>query len=144
MPREYISVETKRQVDLRAHHCCEYCKSSRNYAAHTFHIEHIIPISAGGKTSLDNLALACANCNGSKSNRMQATDPVSKTTVDLFHPRQQEWNRHFAWSADFLEIIGTTPTGRATVETLKLNRQEVVNLRRALRKVGIHPFKTEE
>ncbi len=143
MPREYISVETRRQTDNRAYHCCEYCKSSRNYAAHTFHIEHIVPISAGGETSLDNLALACANCNGSKSNKLQALDLVSRGTVALFHPRKQKWNQHFIWSEGFLEIIGTTPTGRATVEALKLNRKEVVNLRRALRKVGIHPFKTE-
>lgn len=129
MPRDYIPVDKRRQVDLRARRCCEYCKSPRDYAAHTFHIEHIIPISAGGGTSLENLALACANCNGSKSNKVEVIDLVSKTTVQLFHPRQQEWNKHFAWSRDFLEVIGITPTGRATIHSLKLNRPEVMNLR---------------
>lgn len=143
MPREYISAEIRRQVDSRACQCCEYCKSSRNYAAHTFHIEHVVPVAAGGKSSLENLALACANCNGSKSSKLQVTDPVSKATVALFHPRSQKWNQHFVWSKDFLEIVGITPTGRATVVALRLNRQEVVNLRQALRKVGIHPFETE-
>ena len=36
-------------------------------------------------------------------------------------------------------MIGLTPTGRATVETLRLNREGVVNLRRILFLVGLHP-----
>jgi hypothetical protein len=36
-------------------------------------------------------------------------------------------------------VMGTTPTGRATVEELKLNREPVVNLRRVLVDVGLHP-----
>jgi hypothetical protein len=36
-------------------------------------------------------------------------------------------------------VIGTTPTGRATVEELKLNRDGVVNLRRVLVVVQLHP-----
>jgi hypothetical protein len=35
--------------------------------------------------------------------------------------------------------IGLTPTGRATVERLQLNREGVVNLRRVLRTIGQHP-----
>lgn len=143
MPRDYIPVEIRRQVDLRAHSCCEYCKSSRNYAAHTFHVEHVIPISAGGdQISLDNLALACANCNGSKATKATAVDPVGKATVTLFNPRAQQWQDHFIWSEDFSEVMGKTPTGRATVDALRLNRKEVVNLRQVLRKVGLHPFST--
>lgn len=37
------------------------------------------------------------------------------------------------------QIIGLTPTGRATVEALRLNRPEVVNLRRLLFAHGEHP-----
>src|SRR5438874_918388 len=59
--------------------------------------------------------------------------------VALFHPRRQRWTRHFAWSEDFLVIIGRTATGRATVEALQLNRPELLNLRRALRTIGEHP-----
>jgi hypothetical protein len=46
---------------------------------------------------------------------------------------------HFAWSDDFTLVIGLTPTGRATVEKLQLNRSGLVNLRRVLRAVGEHP-----
>lgn len=36
-------------------------------------------------------------------------------------------------------IIGTTPIGRATVETLQLNREGCINLRKALFAFGKHP-----
>jgi hypothetical protein len=57
----------------------------------------------------------------------------------LFNPRRQLWKQHFSWSEDFLQIIGRTPTGRATVEALHLNRPELVNLRRALLLIDEHP-----
>ena len=41
--------------------------------------------------------------------------PVTETEAPLFHPRQQEWAEHFAWSADTTQIVGITATGRATV-----------------------------
>lgn len=38
-----------------------------------------------------------------------------------------------------MQIIGRTPTGRATVTALRLNRKELVNLRELLLAVGLHP-----
>jgi len=49
------------------------------------------------------------------------------------------WSEHFRWSEDFSEIVGMTPTGRATVEMLKLNRRGLVNLRGVLYAMGKHP-----
>jgi hypothetical protein len=70
---------------------------------------------------------------------MTAKDRTSGETVPLFHPRRDRWSDHFAWTDDATEIVGTTPTGRATVEKLELNREELVNLRRLLRPAGLHP-----
>jgi hypothetical protein len=124
----------------RAHGCCEYCRSRADFATQSFSIEHIIPISQGGKTTLDNWALACPGCNGHKYARIQAPDPIDGAFVPLFHPRQQQqWHKHFRWNEDFTHIIGLTPTGRATVEALRLNRPGVVNMRHALFTVGLHP-----
>jgi hypothetical protein len=47
--------------------------------------------------------------------------------------------KHFAWSVHSTMIIGLTPTGRATVEALRMNRKGVVNLRRVLFAMGEHP-----
>ena len=131
--------EQKRITAERAHGCCEYCRSQVRYATETFSTEHIEPQKAGGKAELDNLALACQGCNNHKATKIKAIDPVTKQLAPLFHPRLQKWSEHFYWSEDHTLIFGITATGRATVADLKLNRESVVNLRRALYLIGTHP-----
>jgi hypothetical protein len=123
----------------RAGWCCEYCRSPERFATHSFALEHIIPRSRGGASTQDNLALSCQGCNNHKYTKVDARDPASGETVPLFHPRQQRWRDHFAWNEDTTIVIGLTPTGRATVEALRLNRPQIVNLRRALSRIGEHP-----
>lgn len=65
----------------------------------------------------------------------------SGATAPLFNPRRHNWSEHFAWSHDVLRIHGLSPTGRATVDKLRLNRSGVVNLRRVLRDAGEHPLR---
>ena len=57
----------------------------------------------------------------------------------LFNPREQRWLDHFAWNEDYTLILGVTATGRSTVESLRLNREGLVNLRRILYAMGEHP-----
>ncbi|GIL15393.1 MAG: hypothetical protein BroJett039_05660 [Chloroflexota bacterium] len=57
----------------------------------------------------------------------------------MYHPRQQRWRDHFAWSDDFTLIIGLTPIGRATIEALQMNRKPIINLRRVLYAMREHP-----
>jgi hypothetical protein len=59
--------------------------------------------------------------------------------VHLFNPRRQAWTAHFDWSEDLLEIIGLTPTGRATVAKLRLNREKARIIRSLLLDFGHHP-----
>ncbi len=139
MPERRISADLRQQVSVRAGGCCEYCRSQARYATQSFSVEHILPRVQGGATTLDNLALACQGCNNHKYDNVTAPDPVSGQVVPLYHPRRDRWDMHFAWSDDFTLMIGITPTGRATVETLHLNRDGVVNLRRLLYTIGQHP-----
>src|SRR5262249_45320693 len=67
------------------------------------------------------------------------SDSVSGEQVPLFHPRKHRWRDHFAWSEDGTEVLGLTPTGRATVVALHLNREGLLNLRRLLFAAGEHP-----
>lgn len=136
---EYIPKALRSVVAERAKGCCEYCRSQARFATQSFAVDHIHPISLGGQSEPENLALACPGCNSHKSNRLEVTDPVTRQQVALYNPRQQDWGDHFGWSKDFLLIIGLTPTGRATVETLHLNRPPLINLRRALYGLGEHP-----
>ena len=139
MPSERIPAALRRQVRARARGLCEYCRCSADFTTASFHCEHIRPREAGGEVTLDNLAWACPWCNASKYTKTHALDPQTGRIAPLFHPRRQRWSRHFAWSEDFLVIIGRTATGSATVAALHLNRPELVNLRRVLHAVGEHP-----
>jgi len=104
-----------------------------------FSVEHIIPRVLGGQTELDNLALACQGCNGRKYSKTEGFDPISNRQVPLYHPREQRWLDHFAWNGDCSEIVGITAIGRVTIAELRLNRTELVNLRRILYAAGEHP-----
>jgi hypothetical protein len=139
MPREHIPVELRRLVSARARGCCEYCRSQARFAPEAFSIEHITPRSAGGPTIESNLALSCQGCNSYKATRLDARDPRTDLSAALFNPREQKWSDHFAWEDDYTAIRGLTPTGRATIEALRLNREGLVNLRWALYEVGEHP-----
>lgn len=123
----------------RAEEKCEYCQSWMKNAIHPFHIDHILPLDQGGKSELENLALSCGGCNSFKANKKTAEDPVTKAELTLYNPRTDKWTSHFAWSDDYLEIVGLTPTGRATVEALKLNRTGLINIRKLTILIGEHP-----
>ena len=134
-----LTPQIKQQVRLRAKNCCEYCYSQEKFATHSFSVEHIKPLSKGGNNNLDNLALSCQGCNNHKYNKTEGKDTVSGAIISLYNPRHQNWQEHFNWNQDYTLIIGLTPTGRATVEVLRLNRESLVNLRRILYTMGEHP-----
>jgi hypothetical protein len=104
-------------------------------------IEHIIPVAAGGPSIEKNLWLACPLCNGYKGSQTHRVDPMTSKEVKLFNPRDQDWNEHFRWSKDGIQIIGQTSCGRATVIALKLNNEHLVRARRRWVAVGWHPPK---
>jgi HNH endonuclease len=139
MSREYVPAELRRLVFDRGKGYCEYCRSSGRFALDSMEIDHIIPVSRGGETVLDNLASACHGCNNYKRNRINGYDPVSSDLAVLYHPRAMIWSDHFAWSQDTRLIFGLTSIGRVTVALLHLNREGVVNLREILRGSGQHP-----
>lgn len=103
------------------------------------HLEHIVPVAAGGASSEENLWQACPFCNGYKGVQTHGTDPDSGERLPLFNPRRQEWAEHFRWSEDGTLIIGSTPLGRATVMALKLNNEYLVRARVRWVAAGWHP-----
>lgn len=134
-----ISPALRQEVIEQAEGCCEYCLSRQDLSVATFHIDHIRPLAKGGRTELDNLALACPSCNGAKGARLGAKDPRTGCWIPFFHPRRQRWSRHFRWSRDFTRIIDRTACGRATVEAFGMNRPRLVQMRLYWRILGLHP-----
>jgi len=139
MSDPHISVRQKREVAQRAGGCCEYCRSQARFSPDPFSVDHIRPRSKGGSNDIANLALSCQGCNSRKYISTEARDPISGQTVALFHPHRDRWADHFTWNHDCTLMIGHTPTGRATIDRLDLNRSALVNLRRILRQAHEHP-----
>ena len=120
---------------------CEYCQTSSAITGETITIDHVIPLSRGGTSEEENLCVACRRCNRNKSMHVEAVDSTTGEYVALFNPRMQIWHEHFVWSGDGTQVIGLTSVGRATVEILQMNHQDIVNARRLWVSVGWHPPK---
>lgn len=127
----------RRLVVKRAGSRCEYCGLAQEGQEATFHIDHIMPRSASGPSTPDNLALACVSCSLRKESRRSALDPSSGRRVPLFHPRRQRWSDHFRW--DGTTVTPLTPTGRATVAALQMNRPLILAIRAEEIHRGRHP-----
>jgi hypothetical protein len=103
----------------------------------TFHVEHVIPQSKGGESTVQNLALACPGCNLHKADRTTAIDPLTGEQVALFHPLQQRWPEHFRFKG--YEMEGLTAIGRATAVMLDLNHLRRQRIRRVEESFGLYP-----
>lgn len=112
-----LDTKLRRQAKNR----CGYCLNPQELLPYKLEIEHIFPQSLGGKSIEENLWLACRECNAHKAAKIKAIDNLTGKTVKLFNPRTQKWREHFEFSQDNTQIIGKTPCGRATVESLQIN-----------------------
>jgi hypothetical protein len=134
-----ISGKLKKQVFHRSQGYCEYCKSPADFSTEPFSIEHIMPRIKQGTNDPENLAYSCIGCNVYKSDTTEWLDVVSQETTPLFNPRTMLWDEHFLWDESLTGLVGKTAIGRVTIETLRLNRKPLKNLRRALIAIGEHP-----
>ncbi len=139
MSRSIIPAWLRQRVAAQARYRCGYCLTAEAVTGTPLVIDHLIPEALGGATEETNLWLACSQCNLHKGDRITARDPLTEAWAPLFDPRRQIWGEHFRWSAAGDEIVGLTPTGRATVQALRLNRPLLVRARRAWAEVGWHP-----
>lgn len=120
-------------------HRCEYCLSPEAFSTQPFEVDHILAFSLGGESKLTNLAYSCRGCNSHKFNKNKALDEITDSIVPIFNPREQVWQEHFAWDENPLFLIGLTPTGRATIDMLQMNRPKLIELRGLLLDIHKHP-----
>ncbi len=70
------SLRLKFIVMRRDRFCCRHCgKSPANVVGVVLHVDHIVPWSKGGETTLDNLQTLCESCNLGKSNLVETSFP---------------------------------------------------------------------
>lgn len=128
----------RRQIHDRAHGCCEYCLIHEDDTALPHEADHITAEKHGGKTTLDNLAWACALCNRYKGADLTSIDPATGQITLLFNPRSQRWRRHFHLDGGRIDPI--TASGRTTAQLLRLNDQRRITERIALLAANRYPI----
>jgi HNH endonuclease len=141
MSEIYIPIAVQRKVLILSNGYCEYCLHPESHATDFYHFDHINPFLKIGRNAVGNIARSCGRCNIVKSQKTHAIDPLTNDIYPLFHPRKEIWTDHFQWSEDYLIMYGLTPTGRATIDFLQLNRRNLQNLRGTMRDSGLHPPK---
>jgi len=134
-----ISQEIQKLVHERANFLCEYCHTDERWQLVRFTIDHIVPIAKGGDRDLSNLALACFHCNRRKSDIQAVFDQITQSDILLFNPRTMIWPEHFVWSDNKIIIEPRSDIGRITIDLLDLNRDRILDIRRADISVQRHP-----
>lgn len=94
-----VSKNKKKIVFVRYHGRCAYCGKVLYFGHTDCTIDHILPISKGGKSGIENLALACRGCNCLKGNKSLATFRKS-----IGHPLYYELHPTTVSEKNFLEF----------------------------------------
>jgi 5-methylcytosine-specific restriction endonuclease McrA len=72
--RELLQILTvavvARDKTINCHYCGCETRTGKNAGPIRRTVDHVIPVSFGGKDTLDNLVLACLGCNARKSNQV--------------------------------------------------------------------------
>ncbi|HEX8155229.1 MAG TPA: HNH endonuclease [Thermoanaerobaculia bacterium] len=67
MPRQEVKF-SRGNIYLRDQNRCQYC--GRKFPSSELSLDHVIPISRGGKSTWENVVCACLPCNVRKGNRL--------------------------------------------------------------------------
>ena len=132
-----LPVAMRRQVFERAGGCCEYCLLAEEDAFFPHEADRIIAVKHGGASTLENLALACFDCNRFKGSDIASRDTLSGELAPLFNPRTQRWDEHFRLEAG--QIFPLTSVGRVTTLLLKFNLPQRIEVRITLSRTGRYP-----
>lgn len=129
--------ELEELIWSRAHRCCEYCQHPEEFSELPFEIDHIIATKHRGETTQSNLALSCFYCNSYKGPNIAGRDTNDDELTRLYHPRNDTWSEHFGWNE--AELLGLTDVGRTTIDVLRINHPDAVDVRIALIEEGVFP-----
>jgi 5-methylcytosine-specific restriction endonuclease McrA len=82
-----ITQDLRYQVFIRDSYTCQVCGSvgARNGGNEIpLHVDHVIPINAGGSDRIENLQTLCYRCNLKKSDKLTFTQDVKDRYLQLF------------------------------------------------------------
>lgn len=85
-PKRHVSLN-RRNLFARDEHVCQYC--GRRFPTSELSLDHIVPLSLGGKSTWVNLVCACTNCNkvkGGRTPRQASMKLIRQPIVPKFDP----------------------------------------------------------
>jgi hypothetical protein len=132
----YIPDALRKIVAHRAHYRCEYCRLLAEDSFFPFHIDHIVSIKHGGKTTASNLAYACQICNWNKGSDIATFLNNLRTPVRFFNPRIDIWDDHFDIEPTGF-ISEKTEIGAATIKIFDINQPDSIIERREMIRLNI-------
>ncbi len=71
---------SKNIVKKRDSYICQYCGKNGAGDKKQMTIDHVMPVSKGGKSTFENCVTACFNCNNKKNNKL-----LSETNMKLLN-----------------------------------------------------------
>lgn len=127
----------RKAVADRSSNRCEYCRRLEIDSFIKFQVDHIISRKHRGQTILENLAYACAICNGNKGSDIGTILHDKDIFIRLFNPRKDDWFDHFEVAEGL--IYSKTDIGQATILVLNLNEVNRILERLDLIEAGLFP-----
>ena len=111
MLKEYMKKKTtvrfsKQNVFLRDGFRCVYC--GVDVSKKTATLDHVLPVSMGGKTTFENTVTACITCNSNKGNNHKIKPKKMPVKPNYYHLVEQRKKfpfelGHPSW-ADYLDL----------------------------------------
>lgn len=91
--RKPISKRLRFSVFKRDFFCCQYC--GRKPPEVKLEVDHIVPLSKGGKDLIDNLATSCFDCNRGKADIELSVIPETTEQKILIAREKEEQYREY-------------------------------------------------
>ncbi|MFH1258497.1 MAG: HNH endonuclease [Elusimicrobiota bacterium] len=89
LPFQEVKFTRRNIYEHYGYKCC-YC--GKKFISEKLNLEHIIPLSRGGKTNWDNVVTACICCNLKKGNRF----PNEAGMALLIKPTKPKWRGKYS------------------------------------------------
>ena len=124
-----MRLTVRRQVRERYNRRCGYCGINELDAGAELTVDHFQPQIAQGTDALQNLVYCCHACNGFKG---ELWNPDPNAVLRLLHPLHDNCDEHFVES-ETGELVSLTETAIFHIETLHLNRPQLVGHRQRQR-----------
>jgi 5-methylcytosine-specific restriction endonuclease McrA len=95
LPRQEVKF-SRGNIYLRDGNRCQYC--GKKFSSSELSLDHVVPISRGGKSSWENVVCACLPCNVKKGNKLLTETGIQLRRLPVrpkWHPLHRLQGRNF-------------------------------------------------